>query len=360
MFGKIDIYIIKRFLATFAFSLGLFSIIVIVFDVSEKLDDFMEKTVPLHEIIFGYYMNFLPFVMNLLGPAFVFIAVVFFTSKLADRSEIVAILASGTTFNRLLRPYMVTAVFLGILSYLMYAWILPEADKERVKFEDTYIRNLKNDFRTDIHRQIRPGIFLSMESFRFHDSTGGKTTLERFEGKELQSKLFAERIYFNHDANKWTLENYVIRDFTSGKGETLTKGDKLDTIIPFNPKDFFRRTDDIQSFNMNELTNYIDQKRLEGAENIMFYVTEKQRRYAAPFAIPILVLIAFCVASRKSRGGLGVHLATGIVFMVLYLFLSRVFITYGTTGVMNPIVAVWSPNVIFGLVAIILYRNTPK
>ena len=359
MFGKIDIYIIKRFLSTFAFSLGLFSIIVIVFDVSEKLDDFIEKSVPFKEIVFGYYVNFLPFVMNLLGPAFVFIAVVFFTSKLAERSEIIAILASGTTFRRLLRPYMVTAFMLAGLSYLMYAWILPEADKERVKFEDTYIRDLKNDYRTDIHRQIRPGLFLSMESFRFHDSTGGKTTLERFNGRELESKLFAERIYFNHEADKWTLENYVIRDFT-GKGEILTRGQKLDTIIPFNPKDFFRRNDDIQSFNMDELNAYIKQKHLEGAENIMFYVTEKQRRYAAPFAIPILVLIGFCVACRKTRGGVGIHLATGIVIMVLFLFISRMFITYGTTGVMNPMIAVWAPNVIFGLVAILLYRTTPK
>lgn len=359
MFGKIDIYIIKRFLSTFVFSLGLFSIIVIVFDVSEKLDDFIEKSVPFKDIVLGYYVNFLPFVMNLLGPAFVFIAVVFFTSKLAERSEIIAILASGTTFRRLLRPYMLTAFMLAGLSYLMYAWILPEADKERVKFEDTYIRDLENDYRTDIHRQIRPGLFLSMESFRFHDSTGGKTTLERFNGRILESKLFAERIYFNHEANKWTLENYIIRDFTD-KGEILTRGQKLDTIIPFNPKDFFRRNDDIQSFNMDELNAYIKQKHLEGAENIMFYVTEKQRRYAAPFAIPILVLIGFCVACRKTRGGVGIHLATGIVIMVLFLFISRMFITYGTTGVMEPMIAVWAPNVIFGLVAILLYRTTPK
>ena len=239
---KIDVYIIKRFLGAFALALGLFTVIIIVFDLSEKIDDFMENSAPFSEVIFDYYVNWVPFLLNLFSPVFVFISVIFFTSKMAQNSEIIAMLAGGVSYRRLLRPYFITSIFLALFSFSLSAWIIPHADKTRVDFENTYIRDRTRYRLTGIKTQIAPGQILSMSNFNFSDSAGFKISLEHVENGELKSKLYADRLNWNETTQKWTLTKWWTREFADGN-EILTKGSTMDTMIAFNPEDFFRKND---------------------------------------------------------------------------------------------------------------------
>lgn len=360
MIKKIDIYVIRRFLGTFVVTLSLFMFIIIVFDISEKLDDFIKKQAPLKVIIFDYYVNFVPSLLNLFSPIFIFISVIFFTSKLAQRSEIIAILASGVSYKRMLSPYILTAFVLGVFSYFLNGFIIPKADKKRVEFENTYIRNASMDYKEQIHRQIRPDLFLSIGWFNHYDSSGGDVSLEQFKNNKMVSKLYGRSIKWNRIANKWTIRNYMTRDFLKDGTEVVNKGIEIDTMIPFELEDIFRRIEDVQSLNNNELSVFIESERLRGAENVYSYITEWHKRNATPYAAFVLTIIGVCVSSKKSRGGLGVSLGLGIGISLLYLFLIQVFNSYGNTGLMHPLLAVWIPNIVFSFIAYLLYRKAQK
>ncbi len=360
MIKKLDRYIIKKFLTTFVVTLSLFIVIIIVFDISEKLDDFLSKEAPLSDIIFKYYVNYVPFFLNLFSPVFIFISVIFFTSKLASRSEIVATLASGISYNRFLRPYIITAAILAVLSFILNAYIIPHSDKVRIDFENKYVRDVKNDFTNHVHRQIKPNTFFFVEYFGYADSSGGGVALEYYENNLLKSKLYGRKINWNRKLQKWRLEDYMIRDYLPNNQEKITTGKFLDTIIEFNPADFFRHSDDVQAFDMNELNDFIDKEKARGASNVEFYITDKYRRYASPFATFILTIIGVCVSSKKSRGGLGLNLGIGIMLSFMYLFVIQYFNTYGQSGIIYPLLAVWIPNFIFMGVAYFLYRTAQK
>jgi lipopolysaccharide export system permease protein len=360
MIKKFDWYIIRKFITTFVVTLSLFIIIIIVFDISEKLDDFLKKEAPVSEIFFKYYLNYVPFFLNLFSPVFIFIAVIFFTSKLASRSEIVATLSAGVSYNRFLRPYIITAFLLAVLSFFLNAFIIPHSDKIRLDFENKYIRNSNDDYTNNVHTQLKPGMLFYMEYFGHGDSMGGGVSLEQYEGKKLKSKLFGKRIAWNRKAQKWRLEDYVIRDYLDSGKSILKRGKFLDTMIPFVPADFFRHSDDVQSFDINELSEFIEQERMKGTENLDFYITEKYRRYASPFSTFILTIIGVCVSSKKSRGGVGLNLGIGIFLSFIYLFVIQFFNTYGSTGLIYPMLAVWIPNFIFTGVAYYLYRKVQK
>lgn len=360
MIKKFDWYIIKKFLLTFAVTLGLFIIIIIIFDVSEKLDDFLQKKAPLKEILFNYYLNYVPFFLNLFSPVFIFISVIFFTSKLASRSEIVATLSSGVSYDRFLRPYIITAFILAILSFLLNGFVIPHSEKVRLKFENKYIRNNDDNYINNKHSQIRPNTFFYLEYFGYGDSMGGGVHLEVYENNKLKNKLFAKRISFNHKLKKWHLEEYVIREYMPDGSNKLTTGRYMDTLIPFDPADFFRRAEDIQSLDLVELDNYIEQERMKGAENLYYFITDKYRRYSLPFSTFILTIIGVCVSSKKSRGGVGLNLGIGIFLSFIYLFVIQYFNTYGNSGLMPPLIAVWIPNLIFGVVAFYLYKKAQK
>ncbi|MFY0644579.1 MAG: LptF/LptG family permease [Bacteroidia bacterium] len=356
---KLDYYIIKRFLGAFLLALGLFTIIIIVFDLAEKIDDFIEHDAPFKAIILSYYVNWIPFLLNLFSPVFVFIAVIFFTSKMAQKSEIVAIMASGVSFLRLLVPYVITATFLAFLSFSLYAWIIPKADKTRVVFENEYIRERENYSKQYIKRQIRPGVIMTLETFNLRDSFGYQLNMERLEDGEIVSKLGAEKMVWNSESQSWQIKNYWIREFNQGK-EYLTKGKTLDTMIQFNPEDFFKKMDDIQMYNMRELDEMIAMEDMRGTGNTFFYVTEKYKRFASPFAIIILTIIGVSVSARKSRGGIGLSLGVGVLLSFLYLIVIQFFNAYGTSGSMHALLATWIPNIIFGAVAFVLYRFAQK
>ncbi len=360
MLKKLDLYIIKSFMVTFIVALGLFTLIIVIFDVSEKLDDFVEKQAPLKAIIVGYYFNFIPFILNLFSPIFVFLTVIFFTSKLAGKSEIIAILASGVTYNRLLRPYLMVAFLFGSLSFILLAWIIPRSDKRRVEFENHYIRELKDEYKENIIRQIKPGVVMSMGSFNRMDSSGFNLNVEWIENGRLIKKLSAERISWFAKKNKWRIFNYRYRHIYSNGKERLRFGESQDTLIPFNPVDFFRRDDDVNSFDMGELDTYIELEKMRGTGRAFFYITEKYRRYAAPFSLMLLAFIGVCVSSSKKRGGMGVNLAVGLFVSFAYLFIIQWFISYGSNGSLAPILAVWLPNIIFLPVAFYFYRTAQK
>lgn len=341
-------------------TLGLFTVIIIVFDVAEKIDDFVEKQTPLNEIIVDYYFNFIPFLLNLFSPIFVFISVIFFTSKMADKSEVVAILSGGVSYSRFLRPYMLVALLIGFFSYNLNAWIIPRSDKNRVEFENRYTRNLEHNYKQNIKQQIRPGMIMSLQNYNYLDSFGYRIQLEHVEDGRLKSRLFGDKIRWNHEANTWRISNYRIREFLPDGTERLTSGAYLDTMVPFDPEDFFRRQEDVQSFNMKELDRYIELENMRGTSNAFFYKTEKQRRYASPFAMLILTFIGVCVSSAKIRRGVGKNLAKGILISFFYLFVIQFFTSMGSKGAMHPVLAVWIPNVAFMFVAGYLYKVAQK
>ena len=360
MIKKFDWYIIKKFLSTFVVTLSLFIIIIIVFDVSEKLDDFLKKEAPLSEILFKYYLNYVPFFLNLFSPVFIFISVIFFTSKLASRSEIVATLSAGVSYNRFLRPYIITALILSIMSFMLNAFIIPHSDKIRLTFENKYIRNTNDDYTNNVHSQIMPEVYFYMENFGHGDSMGGGVSLEKYKNKKLVSKLYAKRIGWNAKSKKWRVEDYLIRDYKADGSQKITRGMFLDTMIPFVPEDFFRRSDDVQSFDLFELNDFIAKEKLKGNDQLDCYITDKYRRYASPFSTFILTVIGVCVSSKKSRGGVGLNLGIGILLSFIYLFIIQYFTTYGTSGLIYPMLAVWIPNFIFAGVAYFIYRKVQK
>ncbi|MBR9860915.1 YjgP/YjgQ family permease [bacterium] len=356
---KLDFYIIKRFLFAFLLTLGLFTVIIIVFDLAEKIDNFIEHDAPFKDVIFKYYVNWVPFLLNLFSPVFVFISVIFFTSKMAQKSEIVSILASGVSYVRLLVPYVLTSILLAFMSFSLFAWVIPRTDKVRVDFENTYIRERHLLTKRGIKRQIQPGVVMTVENFIFSDSVGYRLSLEHIEEGKLESKMYAEKLVWDRRNETWQVKNYWIRNYKE-EGEEISKGMELDTMIPFEPEDFFRQNDDVQMFDMKELDRMIELEYLKGTGRSHFYRTEKHKRYASPFAILVLTVIGVCVSSRKTRGGIGLNLGIGLLLSFSYIFIMQFFLAYGSSGAVSPALAVWIPNILFSLIAYVLYRTAQK
>ena len=359
-FNKLDLYIAKKFLKTFFITIFLFVVIIIIFDVAEKLDDFLKRDAPIDEIIFDYYVSFIPTLLNTFSPVFIFISVLYFTSRLASRSEIISMLAGGVSLLRIFRPYMVVGALIAWGSYLLNAWVIPIADKSRLKFENSYLRDYWSESKNAIYRQIKPGVVMYMEYFSNHDSSGLGVTLEEYEGVRLKSSIYGRFIRWNREAKKWRLEQVSMREFGKNGAQKIQVLNTLDTLIGFNPKNFFFRLEDVQSLDNNELRRFIESEALRGSPNLKGLQTELYRRYASPFSTFILIAIGIAVAGRKSRGGLGIALGVGIFVILFFLFFMRFFISYGATGVMQPELAVWLPNLLFIPIAWIFYWKAQK
>ena len=356
---QIDLYIIKKFLVTFFYAIGLIIMVVIVFDISEKLDDFIESDAPVHAIVFDYYLNFIPFFVNLFSSLFTFIAVIFFTSKMASNSEIIAILSSGMSFNRLLVPYMAGALVITCMSLYLNNFVIPTANQARLEFEDIYIRNKFRNLDRNIHRQIEPNTFVYFERYDNINSRGFKFAIERFEGNELTYKLMADTIAWDSTKQNWHISNYIIR-IIDGSNETMVKGNGIDTTINFHPNDLGTRMNKVETMNYYELTSYIKAEKLKGSEKTTFYEIEHHKRFSIPFATFILTLIGVSLASRKVRGGIGLHLAFGLAISFSYILFMQVSLTFATNANLSPMLAMWIPNFLFGFLAIYLYKLAPK
>ena len=356
---KIDIYIFRKFLGTFFFSITLIIIIVIVFDISEKIEDFIQKQAPLKAIVLDYYLNFVPYFVNLFSPLFTFIAVIFFTSRMAARTEIVAILSSGISFKRMLVPYFFAAAILALLSIYLNNSVIPEANKKRIDFENKYIFVPYRNQDINIHRQIAPGTFIYMERYNNMENMGYKFSIEKFNGGKLYYKLMSETIKWDSVSNKWQIGNYYTR-FISNMKEVINKGQKLDTILNFNPKDFARKLGNIEAMNYGELNSFIEEEKMRGAGNIELYEIEKYRRIAFPFSTFILTLIGVSLASRKVRGGIGLHIGLGLLISFSYILFMQISTTFAAGGIIAPYIAVWIPNILYSFLAGYLFMKAPK
>ncbi len=356
---KLDWYIIRKFLGTFFYAITLIILIVIIFDLSEKIDNFIENKAPLNEILFVYYLNFIPYFINLFSPLFTFIAVIYFTSRLAFNTEIVAILSSGVSFKRLMLPYFISAVFLAFLSIYLSNVLIPNANRLRLDFENTYIRSQRQFRERNIHLQIRPGEFVYLESFNDRIGMGYKFALERIIDGELEFKLIADRAEWIDSTGTWALRNYYIREINDLQ-ESLTWGSRKDTLINLRPDDFIQNLRDMETMNFRELEAFIENERLKGSENIRFYLVEKHRRIAFPFATLVLTLIGVSLSSRKVRGGIGLHLGMGLLLSFTFILFMQVSTTFATNGNLPAVLAVWIPNIVYAALGVYLLKTAPK
>jgi len=360
MLNKIDIYIIKKFLGTFFFTLLLIICVIIVFDISEKLEDFIERKAPLRAIAFDYYLNFIPYFANMFSPLFIFISVIFFTSKMASNSEIVAILSSGISFKRMLRPYMVCAFILAGFSYYLNNFMIPDANKKRLAFEEVYYRNKLRNFSQDIHMKIGKRTYIYMTNFQVDLNMGNNFSIERFnDNNQLEYKLLSDNVKWDSTSGKWSITNFVERHI-DGLNETVTKGGKKDTILNLKPEEFKRRNSYVTTMNYFELNDFIKEQKFKGSHQIVNYELEKQQRAAYPFATFVLTLIGVAISSRKVRGGIGLHIGMGLLISFSYILFMQISSTFAINSGIPVIVAVWIPNILFSLLALFLLKKAPK
>lgn len=355
----LDVYIIKKFLGTYFFAIALIISISIVFDLSEKIDNYIENEAPA-KAVFIYYLNFIPYFTNLLSSLFTFIAVIFFTSKMAYNSEIIAILSSGVSFRRILVPYFMSAFLIASISFALMAYVIPHANERRLNFEYTYMKESPYRVERNLHMQIDTGVYIYMRNYRPNVQKGYKFSMENFENNQLKSKLMAENIQWDTTKNKWVVSDYYIREITDEKKDTIIKGSELDTTLTIKPSDLGQYTDIVTTMNMPELNEFIERKKIQGAENIEEYLIEKYRRFAFPFSTFILTLIGVFLSSKKLKGGMGMQIGIGIALSFGYILFMRFATMFAISGGINPFIAVWIPNIIFSIVALFLYRFAPK
>ena len=357
---KIDKYIIKKFIMTFFIALLLIIAIVIIFDISEKIGHFVENKAPLKAIVLDYYVNWVPYFMNMFSPLFVFITVIFFTSRMASDSEIIAILSCGVSYRRMMRPYIISAALIALLSLALNLWVIPRSNVTRVKFETTYVKK-KNPFGTNnVHYQIDPGKFVYVESFASWNNTAYGFTLEDIKDNKLVSKLSAETAVWDSTMGGWRLNKYFIRDYKEGLEDAVRTGDKLDTVISLTVTDFYRNKNTVETLPIEQLDNLISQQKLRGDSNVMYALIEKHTRYALPFSAFILTIMGVSLSSRKRRGGIGLNIGIGIALSFTYILFLRFSQMFVYSGAMTPAVALWLPNVIFGIIAAFLYSRASK
>ena len=355
---RIDTYIIKKFLGTYFYSIVLILSIAVVFDLTEKLDNFFDNNAPLKAIVFDYYMGFIPFYMNMFSPLFTFIAVLFFTSKMATNTEIIAILASGVSFRRLMMPYLISAAVISGLAFVLGGYVIPPANEKLLDFEDKYVKKLKSNNARNVQMEVEKGVILYIERYEISENRGYRFSLEKFDGKSLVSRLTAETVTWD-SAYNWKITNYMQRDF-NGMREKLTRGIDLDTVINVQPQEFFISSKESAQMNNTQLREYLERQKNRGVGNIQAFEDEYYKRYSMPLAAFIMTLIGVSLSSRKVRGGMGLHLGIGLALSSLYILFSTLSTTFSVSGAMSPFAAVWLPNFVFLLVGIYLYRTAPK
>ncbi|WKN30460.1 LptF/LptG family permease [Porifericola rhodea] len=354
----LDLYILKKFLGTFFFVVLLLVSIVSVIDYTEKNDDFLEHQLEGAQIL-SYYVNFIPYVASLITPITVFIAVVFVTSKLAGNTEIIAILSSGISFRRMLLPYMIGAMFIAAVSFLLNGWVIPNANKERIAFEIKYVKSPFYYDERNIHMKISPQAYAYMESYNNNADVGYRFTLEKIEGNQMLEKISARRIEWDSTTSKWRLKQWKRHTF-DGMQESIDSGNEMDTTLNIHPKDFGSTYGMYETLTLSELNRHISLLRERGANDIPLYQVEKYIRYMSPFTAIILTFIGVIMSARKSRGGSGFQIAMGfgIAFLFIIFFIFARSIAEANT--MNPIVAVWIPNIIFSFIGLALYKFVPR
>lgn len=347
----LDWYIIRKFLGTYVFAIMLILAITVMFDINEKLDAFLKA--PLKATIFDYFLNFLPYFANQFSPLFTFIAVIFFTSKLADNSEIIAMLSTGMSYRRLLRPYLLSATVIAALTYVLSAYIIPPANVKRIAYTNQYVKDKSVGYGTNIQLQVAKGEIAYMSRYDALQKTGYKFSLESFDGKTLVSRLTAQSIRWD-TLYHWTVRDYMIRDF-DGQREHIRRGARLDTMIPIEPRDFLISEKDQETLTSPALSEYVSRQKERGVANIKSFEIEQHRRYAMTAAAFILTVIGMSLSSKKVKGGMGVNIGIGLVLSFSYILFMTVTSTFAVSGYTSPMVAMWIPNILYTFIAIYLY-----
>lgn len=360
--GRIDWYIMKKFLSTYVFLIAIVILIAIIFDYNEKIDKFTQSHVPIQKIIFDYYLNFIPYFTNLFSPLFVFIAVILFTSNLASNSEIIAMKAAGMSFRRLLRPYMISALLIAVVTFFLGAYVIPVGNVSRVNFENSYVKKKSTTTADNVQMQVDTGVVAYITHFDNVTKSGYGFSLDKFVDKKLVSHLTAQNIQYDTLSDhrySWTLRMYNIRTL-KGLRENISSGEKIDTIIMMEPSDFFYTKNQQETMTLPQLGEFIDKQRMRGAPNVNTFEVEYYKRFAMPFAAFILTIIGVSLSSQKRKGGMGISLGIGLALSFTYIMFQTVSATFSTNAGLPAIVAAWIPNIVFAVIAFVLYKRTPE
>lgn len=355
----IDWYIIKKFIFTLIFILLMFSLITVVFDASEKVDKFLRRDVPIDAIMAYYFGNFLPFILNLISPLFIFISALYFTSRMAYRSEIIALLSGGVSFWRLLRPYFMVACLLAGIDFYIKGWVVPNSNQGMIDFERTYLNKHRIQGNDDLHRRIEEGRYFNFETYRHQDTMGRKFSYEEFDGQELKLKLRSTWLRWDKKREQWYAHNYFLREFSDGN-EEISRGDTFWVDLKVDPATFTRSDKSMTALTNPELKALIERETLGGNPDVHLFKLELFQRYAFPFSSFVLIMIAVAVASRKIRGGTGTHLMVGLLVAVTFVLLIRFTTTFAQKSSFDPMMAVWLPNAFFAVIAVLMLFKTPK
>ncbi|NNF22807.1 MAG: YjgP/YjgQ family permease [Saprospiraceae bacterium] len=354
----IDRYILKKFLSAFFFIMLLLVLIIVVIDITEKIESFNKADLTILQIA-GFYMDYIPWLANTITPITVFIATVFITAKMASHTEIIAILSNGMSFTRFLMPYMLGAFLIAVVTFYFTGWVIPEANKSRVEFEIKYLKNQFYFSERDNHFQEGPGVFTYVKSFTNSSNTGYNFTLERFDQNKLVEKLSSSNIKWDEEKEQWTLNEWQRRKIT-GQGEIINSGSKLDTALRMHPEDFTSDFRLNEALTIPELDAKIRDLQFRGLDGYEIYQIEKYIRITYPFTIIILTFIGVIVSARKARGGTGFQMALGFVIAFVFIIFWVMSKSMAEGGSMNPVLAVWLPNISFSLIGLLLYKTVPR
>ena len=354
---KLDWYILKKLLVTFVFVVALLELIICVIDFTEKNDDFIKNDVS-GALIWQYYLSFMPYLASLLTPITVFIATVFVTARLAAKTEIVAILASGISFLRMLYPYLIGAILIGSASFYLNSYVIPDANKFRISFELEYLKDPFYYAGKHVHFKIGEEGYIYLYRYDNRRDVGNIVTLERIRDQELIEKISAKQMRWD-TTGMWSLRNWQRRTILDDK-ELIEEGKRLDTLLNLSPKDFENKEKHQETMTLTELNAYIKLQQSRGADDVHIYQIEKYIRYMSPFTVIVLMFIGVIVSARKSRQGTGFQIALG--FMIAFLFIITFILAQAIAeaGSMNTILAVWIPNILFSIVGIFLYKTVPR
>lgn len=360
--NRLDRYIIGKFLGTYFFSIALIISIAVVFDFNENIDKFLSHNAPMSAIWLDYYLNFIPYYSNLFSQLFVFISVIFFTSKLAENSEIIAMMSTGMSFPRLMRPYMISAAIICALTLVLGAYVIPRGNVKRVKFENTYKSKKKQTYTTNVQMEVEEGVIAYIDQYEDNVKTGYFFTLDKFVNKKVVSHLQASIIQYDslsEEPYHWIIKNYQVRDL-QGMREKISSGDRLDTLIRMEPQDFLITKGQQQTLTTPELSAYIERQKARGFANIKEFQVEYWQRGASSFAAFILTAIGLCLSAKKRKNGMGISLGIGLALSVTYILFQTISSTFAINANVPPIIAAWIPNIVFTFIAIYCYKFAPK
>ncbi|MFI3306250.1 MAG: LptF/LptG family permease [Rikenellaceae bacterium] len=357
----LDRYILKKFLSTYFFANAMIIIIVVIFDYAEKVDDFTETNAPFDAIVFDYYLNFIPSFVNQFSGLFAFIATIFFTSKLAYQTEIIAMLSGGMSFRRLMWPYFLGALIISSLSLALNLWIIPVSQRTVVEFDAMYIDQVTSgDYDRHIYRQVEPGVFIYLRGYQ-HSGRATFFSLDKYDNGRLVESLEATSASIDTLTGRWKAERYTTRNFRDEElGEIFMQHRNLDTLINLERTELARIEDFLKTMKIGELYRFLDQQREKASDSITIIEVAKHTRYAYPIGTFILTLIGVSLSSRKVRGGTGLHIGIGVALCFSYILFNRFAEEFAKGGALPPDVAVWSPNALYLLIGIYCYYKAPK